>query len=206
MTLDIKKLDEALKFIARSKNMSLGDFLLSNKLDQRVIHYLKQRKSTSLKYLEGVFTAAGLNPTSFIFTTSPKYVPFNPVTDLVFPEKLVTKRNLKLFFKYLVYTYGEYILSLSFIHKFLSNEFPSVNMNLLLYGDKQHACIIVELSKDKEIYIYLRMYHNKLYSCLSDKHTPKENLNKLAYDVLTYKNVLKYMKIIDLNTTLIKTI
>ncbi len=206
MLVDLKKLDEALKFVARANNLTLKGFLTGKGLQRGIIYYLKKVCDTpSLYTLEKVFNAAGLNPTSFIFTPSSKTVPFNPVSDLLCPEKIVTRDNLKLFFKSLIYNYGDYLMSLSFIHKFLSNEFPDIRMDLLIYGDKKHACLTINLSDDKILYIYFRLWHNKIYSCLADSTIPAENLNKVAYDSLTATIILKYLRIVDLNTTLIKT-
>lgn len=206
MILDIKKLDAALKFIAYTQRRTLADLLESKGFSKSVIFYLKKRKlGPSLDFLYKLFTTYDLNPSSFIFTASDKTIAFNPITDLIHPEALVNASNLKLFFKYLVYSYGDYLLSLSFIHKFLMSKFPQLNMDLIIKGDKHHAAIQIFLSDDISLYIYFRLYHTKLYSCVSDRNLNRnEDLNKLPYDHLSYITILRYIKIIDLHSTQIR--
>lgn len=206
MLVDIPKLDSALKFLAKTKKMSLRSYLQSIGLSRNIIYYFKCRDTPSLYLLEKIFKSTGLNPNSFILTPSKTTVPFNPITDLINPEHLVDKNNLNLFFKYLVYSYGDFLLNLSFLHKFFSREFPDIRMDLTIYGDKKHAELSIHLSPGKILYIYFKLWHNKLYICLADHTIPVENFTDLAYDCLTYDIILKYLRIIDLNTTLVKPI
>ena len=61
MLVDLKKLDEALKFVARANNLTLKGFLTGKGLQRGIIYYLKKVCDTpSLYTLEKVFNAAGL--------------------------------------------------------------------------------------------------------------------------------------------------
>lgn len=203
MTFDLKKLNEAIKFLADINGLTIAEFLNSKKIPLQIVYYLKKRvkRSPTLYQAEKLIKGLGLNPGSFVFTNSKTSMKFNPITDVLNPNKLVNANNLKRFFKNIAYSYGDYSMSLSFIHRYLISQFKDLDFDLTIYGDGKHACIKCTLSKDHNISLYInfRWWQNKIYCCISDHSIPVAQLNTVAYDALDYKLLHKYVKLVDFN-------